>query len=616
MKNINWIPKFIKQIIKNKPRDLVEAEYWNGLWNLVINQGDNNAEGIEKLLAALKDTSFVYAVKDNSSVFEPDSDGVVDLGKVLKGGIEGDAPSRRLVLHGYSNDNEIPVLDSDEKIRISQLPKASSTTAGILSPEDYKVLNDIPNTLLKYVSTDKLSTEISNALQDAKESGMFDGAIGPQGPQGPQGPAGSDATVTAGSIKSALGYDPAKQSDVDNLYENKTDRGHMHFVSSIDTSDMLLTEFGDVTLDNLEMLLFSLDNVLTNKANKSTVPTKVSQLSNDSDYATKGELSVLSEEIEELKESGTGGGTSNLETEVVDVPLYIEWDGTNYSSLEEVANWYYKVSDIVPTQEQVIKGGWYTYVGNTGESHGWYVSTTDDYISLGSVAGPRIYKEGNSVGASPGIYFYFSSPTYRTTSLELTGYKVSEVVKLNEKHLPEVDVVSRQYGGFSGSTYNVPNIKVDSTGRVIEASESVITEASTKNTGLMPYGMYTYVSQGNHVTSKKNLFAVNSEWSCSIGSFKSLTMSLSEASGSVNRYIPVIHAVYAYLYTDTSKTTKRLVPAPYKVELSSASVCSVKVSCPEEYREFNLVNGDTTGASSYIEAIVVYEAIYTASSGH
>lgn len=82
------------------------------------------------------------------------------------------------------------------------------------------------------------------------------GETGPQGPQGPQGiqgpkgekgdkgdkgdtgeqgPAGSDANVTAANIKSALGYDPAKQSEVDSLSEeiaNHTGNTGLHVTSA------------------------------------------------------------------------------------------------------------------------------------------------------------------------------------------------------------------------------------------------------------------------------------------------------------------------------------------------------------------------------------------------
>lgn len=56
------------------------------------------------------------------------------------------------------------------------------------------------------------------------------GATGPQGPKGDTGSAGSDATVTAASIESALGYTPANPSsiptvtnDFTNAYKDKID---------------------------------------------------------------------------------------------------------------------------------------------------------------------------------------------------------------------------------------------------------------------------------------------------------------------------------------------------------------------------------------------------------
>ena len=48
----------------------------------------------------------------------------------------------------------------------------------------------------------------------------FDCCKCPPGPQGPAGPAGSDATVTADSIKTALGYTPADEKVVSRLSED------------------------------------------------------------------------------------------------------------------------------------------------------------------------------------------------------------------------------------------------------------------------------------------------------------------------------------------------------------------------------------------------------------
>lgn len=72
------------------------------------------------------------------------------------------------------------------------------------------------------------------------------GATGPQGPQGPvgpQGPSGSDATVTKENIAGALGYTPADEKKVNELSGQKAD--------------------------------------------KESIPTKTSQLTNDSDFVTK-----------------------------------------------------------------------------------------------------------------------------------------------------------------------------------------------------------------------------------------------------------------------------------------------------------------------------------------
>ena len=41
-----WEPMYIRQVIDRKPRDHITHMDWNSLWNLVIVQGDNNAEGV------------------------------------------------------------------------------------------------------------------------------------------------------------------------------------------------------------------------------------------------------------------------------------------------------------------------------------------------------------------------------------------------------------------------------------------------------------------------------------------------------------------------------------------------------------------------------------------
>ena len=46
----NYIPTYIKRIIANKPKDVVTANYWNELFNLLITQGDHTAEELGNIL--------------------------------------------------------------------------------------------------------------------------------------------------------------------------------------------------------------------------------------------------------------------------------------------------------------------------------------------------------------------------------------------------------------------------------------------------------------------------------------------------------------------------------------------------------------------------------------
>ena len=46
----NYIPTYIKRTIANKPKDVVTANYWNELFNLLIKQGDHTAEELGNIL--------------------------------------------------------------------------------------------------------------------------------------------------------------------------------------------------------------------------------------------------------------------------------------------------------------------------------------------------------------------------------------------------------------------------------------------------------------------------------------------------------------------------------------------------------------------------------------
>ena len=43
---INWNPVYIRTDLSDKPKQRIDSDYWNALWNSVIDQGDNNTQGV------------------------------------------------------------------------------------------------------------------------------------------------------------------------------------------------------------------------------------------------------------------------------------------------------------------------------------------------------------------------------------------------------------------------------------------------------------------------------------------------------------------------------------------------------------------------------------------
>lgn len=112
-------------------------------------------------------------------------------------------------------------------------------------------------------------------------------------------------------------------------------------------------------------------NKIDNLAKKSEIPTKVSELENDAGYITKDDIP-----------EGSGGASSwndlkdkpfGEETVVVNEPLNITWDG-NTEGLVSIADTpFYKVSDLVLTDEQIktatitLSDGLSLYIGDEWE---------------------------------------------------------------------------------------------------------------------------------------------------------------------------------------------------------------------------------------------------------
>lgn len=95
--NKGWDPKYIRKLINDAPRTAINAEYWNALWNLVITQGDHNAEAIEDLIngeivishyvhnqtVASDVWNIKHGLNKNPSVTVVDSGGTEVIGDVL-----------------------------------------------------------------------------------------------------------------------------------------------------------------------------------------------------------------------------------------------------------------------------------------------------------------------------------------------------------------------------------------------------------------------------------------------------------------------------------------------------------------------------------------------------
>ena len=58
----NYIPKYTKLKINNKPKDVVTASYWNGLFNLLSDQGDHTAKELGNIL-----NHFTTVITDTAS---------------------------------------------------------------------------------------------------------------------------------------------------------------------------------------------------------------------------------------------------------------------------------------------------------------------------------------------------------------------------------------------------------------------------------------------------------------------------------------------------------------------------------------------------------------------
>lgn len=275
---------------------------------------------------------------------------------------------------------------------------------------------------------------------------------------------GSDANVTEKNIKSALGYTPADKTAMDGLSEavgNKADGNHTHDASDIDTSRIALKEIAG---DKLEDLLYAFDSVLRDKADTSDIPTKLSQFTNDKNFATKGDLSqipkftikvVTSLPLAEISPTTlylltSGNSVPNYYIEYIFIPdvgapenagLYEEVDGS-WEKLGEGTidvSGYYKKSETYSKTEIDGKGFLtdlsYGVCDTAADTAAKTVTVSDDdfelkegavvfvkFINANSTASPTL--NVNGTGAKP-IYRY--GTTASSTGTSTTGWRAGAV---------------------------------------------------------------------------------------------------------------------------------------------------------------------------------------------
>ena len=64
----DFLPKFIRRVIADRARQTITSEYWNELFNLLVNQGDWGQEAIQLIMTKLNED---VLFKSNTDAWVP-----------------------------------------------------------------------------------------------------------------------------------------------------------------------------------------------------------------------------------------------------------------------------------------------------------------------------------------------------------------------------------------------------------------------------------------------------------------------------------------------------------------------------------------------------------------
>lgn len=172
-----WVPKFLRGKVNYKGKDVVTAVEFNNLFNLLREQGDHNAEGIEELFEKYLDVSNIEATVGN----------VYSVTGVPEVGVVVDLPNMTFSFG-------LPKGDKGDRFSIS---KVYASIAAMNADYSNSALKEGDFVLINTGSVDdednaKLYVKGTQQFEFLVDLSGAKGATGPQGPQGDQGERGLD----------------------------------------------------------------------------------------------------------------------------------------------------------------------------------------------------------------------------------------------------------------------------------------------------------------------------------------------------------------------------------------------------------------------------------------
>ena len=228
----NYIPEYTRLGVNNKPKDVITASYWNGLFNALSHQGDHTAEELGNILnhftAAINE---VKGITDGKYVKPTDGIPKTDLAAAVQASLDkaDTALQTHQSLADYRTAFAQDVIDSDLGDRISAIENKESGWNGkqdkLIAGENITIAADgktisaiggssasiamrVNGGYIQY-STDNGKTWVNLIAEadlkgDKGDTGAT-GATGPQGIQGIQGPQGEQGPTGATGATGAQG---------------------------------------------------------------------------------------------------------------------------------------------------------------------------------------------------------------------------------------------------------------------------------------------------------------------------------------------------------------------------------------------------------------------------